>query len=262
MISIHSNQVTKDILSLFYLSKPTMPRAFNILEGVTRGHILVDDVTRPTWAVVHEGMFGTLYIGGQMDASTLEMLVQHFRQSGDVGIGCWLDEPLNVMLPSNPDYDDRTLYFTKRLPQLNAFLSLPEGYHLAVRDQALSKQSFDYQSTLDSFGTEENVLKHTLGVDILHEGKVVCEAATGASTHGRNEIGVTTAEPHRQRGLATIACAHLVEMCEVNGYKTWWDCAKQNTPSAKLARKLGFCHEQEYRYVWWMSRISESPNPS
>ncbi len=39
--------------------------------------------------------------------------------------------------------------------------------------------------------------------------------------------------------------------CEAQGYATWWDCAKQNTPSARLARKLGYQNEQEYRYVWW-----------
>ena len=250
MIQITPDQVTPDILSLFDLTKPTMPRAFNVLEGITRGHILVEEVAHPTWAVVREVMFGTLYVGGQMDASTLEMLVQHFCQRGDVGIGCWLDDPLNAMLPSDPDYDGRTLYFTERLPQANVFLTLPEGYHLAIRDQALVKQSLDYQSILDSFGMEEHVLQHTLGVDILHADKIACEAATGAPTHGRFEIGVTTAESHRQRGLATIACARLIEMCEA-------DCAKQNIPSANLARKLGFCNEKEYRYVWWKKMALE-----
>jgi RimJ/RimL family protein N-acetyltransferase len=80
---------------------------------------------------------------------------------------------------------------------------------------------------------------------------VLCEAATGAPTHGRIEVGVTTAEAHRQRGFATITCATLIALCEAQGYGTWWDCAKQNTPSARLARKLGYQNQQEYRYVWW-----------
>jgi RimJ/RimL family protein N-acetyltransferase len=155
------------------------------------------------------------------------------------------------MLPANPGYDGRTLYFTERLHSSEGSHELPKGYEIAVRDQPLLKQSIDYGSTLASFGTEEKVLQQTLGVVILHEGKVVCEAATGAPTHGRIEVGVTTAEEHRQRGLATIACARLIELCEAQGYATWWDCAKQNIPSIKLARKLGYRNEQEYRYAWW-----------
>jgi RimJ/RimL family protein N-acetyltransferase len=64
-------------------------------------------------------------------------------------------------------------------------------------------------------------------------------------------VGVSTAEPYRGRGFATIACARLIEMCEKQGYKTWWDCAKQNLPSVRLAKKLGYQGEPEYRYVWW-----------
>ena len=45
MIQIPVDQVTKDILSLFEFNKPTMPRAFNALEGITRGEIFVDVVS-------------------------------------------------------------------------------------------------------------------------------------------------------------------------------------------------------------------------
>jgi hypothetical protein len=40
MIPITANQVTQNIMSLFDLTKPTMPRAFSVLEGVTCGEIL------------------------------------------------------------------------------------------------------------------------------------------------------------------------------------------------------------------------------
>ena len=128
---------------------------------------------------------------------------------------------------------------------------MPAGYRLGVRDEHLFRKSFDYQSTMELFGSVEKVMQHTLGVVILHEGMVACEAATGAPTHGLIEVGVTTAEEHRGRGLATIACARLIEMCEEQGYKTWWDCAKQNIPSVRLAKKLGYQGDPEYRYAWW-----------
>lgn len=252
MVTIGSHQVTPALLSLFDLSRPTMPSAFHVLEGITRGEILLDDPDRPAWAAVHEATYGTLYIGGNMDADLLSSLVDRIRRGGEVGIGCWLDDPLNDMLPPNPDYDGRTLYFTERTRSVDERrVPLPRGYSLAARDRSFLRQSFDYESTLASFRTEENILQQTLGVVILCGRKVVCEAATGAPTHGRIEVGVTTDASHRRLGLATIACAHLIGMCEAQGYATWWDCAKQNTSSAALARKLGYVNEREYRFVWW-----------
>jgi hypothetical protein len=257
MITISHQQVTTEFLALFDVNKPTMPRAFNVLEGITRGEILVDDPTRPTWAVVREVTHGTLYIGGQLFASLLASIVEYFRKSGEVGIGCWLDDPLNEMLPPNPNYDGRTLYFTERSARhVQEMVQLPAGDRLVPRDEHLFSKSFDYEATLASFGSVENVLRHTLGVVILHNETVICEAATGAPTHGLIEIGVTTAESYRQQGFATIACARLIELCEAQGYNTWWDCAKQNIPSTKLARKLGYQNEREYRYVWWAQNSS------
>jgi len=62
---------------------------------------------------------------------------------------------------------------------------------------------------------------------------------------------VHTAEAHCRMGLTAIACANLIEVCKGKCRSTWWDCAKQNTRSANLARKIGFQDELEYRYVWW-----------
>jgi len=97
------------------------------------------------------------------------------------------------------------LYFTERsadVPLAPLVAQLPTGYALALRDAALFTQSFDYESTLAAFGTLEQALRLTYGVVALREGIVCCEAATGAPTHGRIEIGVTTAEAYRRRSLA------------------------------------------------------------
>lgn len=255
LLSIAPEQVTAEILSLFDITKPTMPRAFNVLEGLNRGQILVDHPAYPSTAVVRDAMYGTLYFGGNTNASLLASLVPYFRGMGEVGIGCWLDDPLNTMIPGDFDYDGRTYFFTERSPHNDRHnLQLPDGFRLLARDGELFRKSFDYQSTVDLFGSTENILKHTLGIMIFDSDTLVCEAATGAPTQGCIEVGVTTTEPHRGQGFAAIACARLIALCEEQGYKTWWDCAKQNTPSVRLAKKLGYQNEPEYRYVWWSKK--------
>ena len=254
MIEISPEDVTAEIRGVFDISQPTMPRAFNVLEGVTRGQILVDDPAHPTRAVVHEEAFGTLYFGGHVDESLLAALVDEFRQFGDVGIGCWLEDPLNEMLPPHPNYDGSTYYFPQRAQSMDLaplMQALPTGMRLVPRDEHLLKKSFDYTLTLASFGSVEKVMEQTLGVMILDGDALVCEAATGAPTHGCIEVGVTTARTHRQRGLAAMACASLIRECEARGYSTWWDCAKQNIPSVKLAQKLGYVQGLEYHYTLW-----------
>lgn len=253
--TITASQVTPEILALFDITKPTMPRAFNVLEGVNRGHIVVEEAAHPSWAMVRDGTYGTLYFGGQVNGTLLSALVDDFRATGGVGIGCWLDDPLNAMIPPDPDYDGRTLYFVERLAvDRSQFPPLSPDFRLAPRDAELFRKSFDYESTLAAFGTVEAVLQKTLGVVILQGDTLVCEAATGAPTHGVIEVGITTVEPYRRQRFATIACAKLIEMCEAEGYSTWWDCATQNLASVNLARKLGYRDEREYRYVWWSQR--------
>lgn len=251
---VEQHEVTPALTALFDPSGPTVPRAMNVLEGTTRGMILADDPTSPGWAAVYESAFGTLYLGGRVDATLLAELVARCRRIGGVGIGCWPASELSALLPPNPAYDGRALFFAERSAQvpLEALAgALPAGYSLAVRDARLLAQSPDLADTLAAFGSTEAILQHTLGVVVLRDEAVCCEAATGAPSHGRIEVGVTTLEPHRRRGLALCTCARLIGMCEARGYATWWDCASQNEASARLAYALGYRHPREYGYVWW-----------
>ena len=174
-----------------------------------------------------------------------------------MGIGCRLDDPLNAMIPSNPDYDGFTYYFPERSRQvrLEPLIKLvPADIRLVQPDERLFTKSFDYVLTLEASGTVDNVMQQTLGVIVLEGDTIVCEAATGAPTRGRIEVGVTTAEAYRQRGFAIMACASLIRECEAMGYSTWWDCAEQSLLSLKLAQKLGYTDGRKYRYVWWARR--------
>ena len=255
MFEIPVTQITQTILGLFDLTMPTMPRAFNVLEGIANGQILVDDLNHPRWAVVRDGAFGTLYFGGKLDTSIANSVLEHFLKTNDVGFGCWLDDDLNDIPLPQADYDGRTMYYTERSPQVDlSSTSLSDGYSLVERDIDLLRQSTEYQWNLDIFGSEETILRETLNYVILYEGQIVSEAGTGAPTHNMIEVGVNTTESHRQRGLGWIVCAKLISECEARGLRTWWDCATQNIASVKLAEKLGYIHGREYRYRWWKSK--------
>jgi len=75
MLSITPQEVTPEILNLFDLDKPTMPRAFNVLEGIIKGEIITDHLTQPDWAVVREAIYGTLYFGGHITSSVISSIL-------------------------------------------------------------------------------------------------------------------------------------------------------------------------------------------
>ena len=89
MQEISTQEVIPNIMALFNLTKPTMPCAFNVLEGVTRGQIFVDDEITPIWAVIREEVYGTLYFGGQINTELASSLVGRFRKSW---LGSWVIE--------------------------------------------------------------------------------------------------------------------------------------------------------------------------
>jgi RimJ/RimL family protein N-acetyltransferase len=97
----------------------------------------------------------------------------------------------------------------------------------------------------------EACLEHGIAVCLLHGKDTVCEAYADMDVLGVRELGVTTQKPYRGRGFATVTCAHLLTMCEEQNSQAYWDCARLNTASARLARKLGFRYEREYRLLAW-----------
>lgn len=102
-----------------------------MLAGIVRGRILADDPVEPIWAAVQEATYGTLYLGGRPPAALVVELLERLRQEGDVGIGCWPDDPLASMSLPEPQYDGRTLSFPARSPAvaLEPLLgALPLGY--------------------------------------------------------------------------------------------------------------------------------------
>jgi RimJ/RimL family protein N-acetyltransferase len=257
MIQLTPKQLTPALRALFDPSLPTMPRAFNVLDGRIAGQILTDDPAHPSWAAVREATFGTLYLGGIFTAPVLHQLVDDLRKTGDVLIGRWPDDLLLPLLPRCPDYDGWTLYFTDRPRHtgLESYLQqMPSGCELRSRDRALFERSLDRDSALAAFGSAEHVLAKSLGFFLMRGDEILCEAATGPAVLGRIEVGVTTHEPYRGRGYATLTCAQLIRTCEEQGYDTWWDCAKQNLASAAVARKLGYRTEREYRLLAWFRR--------
>jgi RimJ/RimL family protein N-acetyltransferase len=92
-------------------------------------------------------------------------------------------------------------------------------------------------------------LEQGFGYCLVSDQELLSEAFAADAALGMIEIGTITGEAYRRRGYAALTCAQLIRECEARGYRTYWNCAKDNQASAGLARRLGHQGEKAFRYV-------------
>jgi RimJ/RimL family protein N-acetyltransferase len=86
----------------------------------------------------------------------------------------------------------------------------------------------------------DEFLARGVGFAAILDGEVAALAFSAFVTESQLELGIETAARHRGRGLATVACAALVDHCLARGLEPVWACRLANTASHRLAEALGF----------------------
>lgn len=252
-LPISAQQVSPSLRALFDTRQPLAIRCFAVLDGSIRGQIWTDDLAQPTWGAVQEAAFGTLFLAGQPHPNLIHRLVEELRQEQDVSLALWSDHPYNQLLPSAPDFDGWELEFTDRPLGTDPapYLSVPESYELRPIDATWFERCRYRDAYAAYFGSAERTLEKGFGFCLVQEQELISEAFAADAALGMIEIGTITGESYRGRGYAAITCAQLIRECEARGYRTYWNCAKDNLASTALARKLGYQTEKEFRYVVW-----------
>jgi len=225
-----------------------------VLAGGNAGKIITDDPTSPHWGFVWEADDGTLYRGGKYDKNILTEVVTSLRPDGIVALGFRDGDSDVERFPPDPNAGAECLEFDRPVgvSDLSAYLSEPPiGYQIHKMDRTLLERSPKHAENINRYGSIENFLSRGMAVCVTREDEIVCEAYADMEIMGMREIGIRTQEPYRKQGLATIACAHLIKLCEEKGAGTYWDCVKFNAGSVALAHKLGFHNERAYKLLAW-----------
>lgn len=252
-ITVHPNTISDALRALFSPEPPGVLRLHAVFNGAIPSLMWMDDLHQPTWAVVQEQLYGTLYFGGLIEHAPLSEIVHQRQQSGEVLFGYWASESHFLNLLPKPMYSGDCIDFTDRVGDLTPLLApFPAGCEVRLFDAELLPQSADYGDLITQHGSIERVLENWFGVALLCEGEIAAEASAGLAVDDVIEVGVATREAHRGKGYATQVCAHLLQLCEARGYRTYWNTNTSNIPSVKLARKLGYQLERPYHLAaWW-----------
>ncbi len=254
MIQVSPDQVKPALASLFDPDVPASIRCFAVLAGGNAGKILTDDLDHPTWGAVWEAGDGTLYLGGSPNAQLVSSLISTRKQEGNALYGFKDGDRWVGLLPSDPDATATVLEFDRPCcsSNLGAYLDrLTDGHKLRRMGRALLERSLSYEDTICRYGSLDVLLDKGLAVCLMRGSQILCEAYADAGVMGVRELGVRTHEAYRGHGFATMTCAYLLKLCDESGCGAYWNCAKHNSASAAVARKLGFTNEREYQLVAW-----------
>jgi hypothetical protein len=252
MIELRPGSPAPSIRRLYPTSGHTWRRAFAVLDGRSRGRILSEDLTNPTWAAVQEySDDSVLYLAGTLTRELVADLIEGLRRDRIVTVGFVEDDPLLDVLPSDPDFSGGDIDFEDRNPaiDLEPFIRLPEGLRLARIDADLAPRCIWGPWMTASV---ESSVTDGLGYCLLDGERVISEAFAGPIVDGALEMATITDDAYQRRGLATIVCARTILECERLGYATWWNTGLTNLASAGLARKLGYRIERQYRVMAWL----------
>lgn len=255
MIQISLDRVDSNLRKLIEAADmPASLRRSAVLDGKALGQVFADDAQQPTWGIVREAMFGTLYLSGKPSQEVIQALITKYRDENSALIGLWPHDPYLELLPPEPDYDGWVVEFFDRPigEGLDRFLSVPEGCEVRKMDLELFLQSEDRDLMLGIYSSAEEAVAQGVGFALMMGDKLVSESFAAPAARGVIEMGVVTHEDHRRKGYGTTICAHTIRACESMGYETYWNCSKRNEASVNLARKLGYRIELAYRLLGWL----------
>lgn len=236
---------------------------FSIAQGINPGRIFVDQIEKPNivfiWTTV-----GYYFLFGNPS----EKLIPHSNQ-----VICDVFVPASqkggengfILIPSSdgwkpfmssiltgcgfieifrtPHTFDRQKFATIK----SAKPEIPPGFDMQKIDSCLAEEI----GVLASWSTINDFLTNGSGFAILNNGQIASYSYTVFSSSEAVEIDVQTAENFRGLGLATLTSIALIEDILLKGKNPNWECFWENTPSLRLAEKLGFTAKNDYPVFFW-----------
>ncbi len=246
---------------------------FSVIEGRSPGRVFANDLETPASVCVTVGAPPSdLYLGGDegdpyFNRALGDLLVTEImpRLSRGTGIA-------HLMLYSASEGWRRVLdglleehggrrltrtqftFHPERFARLRGWRErIPDGFDLKQADRELAQR---IPGIAELWGSVDNFLAGGFFLCVMKGSQMISRSGTVFVGDGRAEIGVETAEPFRQQGLATLAACACIERCLEVGLLPQWGCF-YNPASGRLAQNLGFVEKEgvEVNYV----RIGQRP---
>ncbi len=234
------------------------------LAGHTPGQIIANHPEHPTTAALWNQM-DSLFLAGtptldfctEFGALFNRELIPPAQALGVPAGLIYLDHPRWIeFLPlitgnKTTAIDQRYAYSFNQLPNSTA-QTLPTGFQLTPITPELrswqTMQNFqDCWGWIHSFWRNlEEFSEHGAGYLIHTPTAIACWCFSVYQADTQYELGLATAPEFRGQGLASACATACLEKILSIGGIPLWQCETDNTPSIRLAEKLGFTLHQTY----------------
>ena len=230
-----------------------------MLADNTKGTACADDLSSPGLAVIHSG--ACVFVSG--DPNRLEtretlgsLLAAEAGDQGFLKVLCTPDDGRWDGVEIVPNRFERNV--ERRIyPRIEAGDrvvndALPGEIELRRIDKALLLSDRAHVESMrdeiiGGWGTEEAFLQRGFGFVVVSESAVLCWCTGEYLSPGRIGIGIETVEDCQGKGYATMAAREFVRHAARLGLSPHWDCWRSNTPSVRVAEKVGFTDAEDYR---------------
>jgi RimJ/RimL family protein N-acetyltransferase len=237
-----------------------------VIAGNSPGSLWVDDLADPHSAFLWDKTH-SFYWTGAVDRTAYNAALKRlfigqitpYALAHDLGIfkvyssnEAW-EHPIESLFADNDLRKlDRVFYRGNTLNIPDWREQLPAGFQIS----AINEQ-FSMLSTLANFDlvTEEiescwnklNDFRERGFGFCAHDAETIVCWCTAEYVSGKQcGIGIETVEAYGRRGLATLTASAFVEHAFTQGISPHWDAWKTNTPSVRVAEKVGFQKMEEY----------------
>ena len=101
----------------------------------------------------------------------------------------------------------------------------------------------------NGYKTHAAMVTDGIAAGAIVDNNIVAIAHTYAENSLHADIGVSTIETWREKGLATAAASRVAQEIQASGKVPVWSCGEDNIASLRVAQKLGFTEVGRRTYV-------------
>jgi RimJ/RimL family protein N-acetyltransferase len=253
MIEISATNPT--LPGLFTDHLPNKAQLWAVLQGRATGSAVVDCMPNPSECMIRTDAALTYFSQGSSQAF-LESALARLRKIGLVWLVWPPESSLKTPAVKEAEIVQRIEFIdcdphSAHLETLRQ--GLPSGFEIRAMDRPLLDRCEWRDEMVFYCGSEANFLENGIGLCLMEGDEIISEAYASALGDQYAEIGAITQKSYRGQGYAPIACASLIEACENRGYQAYWSCDVDNPASIRVARKLGFRQERNYKIFEYCS---------
>lgn len=262
---------------------PSSIYALSVVDGSQPGKVYVDNPDHPTVTLVWEDA-GNAFISSEPTAKGLPS-ADVIRDIQNLLLGEFVPQALRTrvrpmcfvayapqawgtqlssMLKDLPPIPSKRLCYRAEAPDdqavkhLSRLTAPPEGCEVRPADKDLFESGMPNVDQVRAeatkmWGSVDRFVSDGFGYCVTSNGVVTSWSLNECPSGKRISVGVETVEEYQRKGHATAAAASTLLRCRHEGLVADWDLWESNTPSMKLAERLGLTRVAEYpvRFFWF-----------